>query len=68
MKKDYKKFYFRLSGKEGAEFKDFKVTAFGKDPKKLREIEDPVPLKYTVHFITVKVVGLIDERASIRDW
>jgi hypothetical protein len=65
MKKDYKKFYLRLSGFEGTDFVDLRVSGFGKNKAKLRRI--PFATQERLHFI-VEVVGFIDEKAKKRNW
>lgn len=63
--KEYEKFFFRLSGFEGHNWKDLRVSGYGKSKKRLRRI--PLATKETVHYI-VEVKGFIDEHAKVRDW
>jgi len=65
MKKEYKKFYFRLSGNEGHNWIDLRISGYGGNKRKLRKI--PLATKETIHYI-VEVKGFIDERATSRNW
>lgn len=69
-KKEYKDFFFELTGPEGAEYFDLKINRWGEGNK----FTGPTTIEKgdkrknkTVHMIC-KVVGIFDERAPMRNW